>query len=150
MGLAVSTTIGISDITVNTTVSDGGTDYVALKNDKSGNCNGDTGSVDIQYDTPTVFTYPILCAHYTGANRGMAFDYFDDHLVPNTYVVVYIVDVPLGADKAYVGTTTNATLAMKWVNLGWGGSGAQGGGSTFPFADPAGDYCIQSLAPCSF
>jgi hypothetical protein len=112
--------------------SDGEKVYVAKKNDKSGDCDGDTGQIAIYYgfdENPV--TYNIACAHYTGNGR-MAFDYFDS--MAGVYVVVYVVDG--SPDKLYLGTTTgntaaDATLAMKWVNLGWQGSGAKTLGLSF-------------------
>ena len=113
----------------------------------SGDCgsrstgDGDSGSVDIQYVADAPATYNIVCAHYSG-NRRMAFDYFDT--TRNTYVVVFIVDGNPGPDKLYLGSTTDATLAKKWVNLGWAGSGARTAGRPFEFGDPAGDSSVEA------
>ena len=45
-------------------VIDGGTSYVGLENDKSGNCNGDSGTMLIRGDV-----FPVACAHYVASSR---------------------------------------------------------------------------------
>jgi hypothetical protein len=80
------------------------------------------------YDVAGPGVYDIACAHFTGSGRMAAFDYFDTEL--NTCVVFYVVDA--SPDRVYVGSTTDATLAMQWVNLGWAGSGARTLGLAFP------------------
>src|SRR5262245_49563569 len=59
--LAGSALIGPAgfEIFVSFGVIDGGTSYVGQPNDKSGNCDGDSGIVN--YDGST---YPVACAHY--------------------------------------------------------------------------------------
>jgi hypothetical protein len=109
-------------------ISDGETSFVAVKNDKSNDCNGDTGGISVFYDDVSNADYSIVCAHYTGG-AGMAFDYFDTKL--NTFVVVFVAD-GLPHDRVYVGATTNGTLALQWVNRGWAGSGARTLGLAFP------------------
>jgi hypothetical protein len=44
-------------------VIDGGTSYVGLENDKSGNCNGDSGTII------RVFTFTVVCAHYVASSK---------------------------------------------------------------------------------
>jgi hypothetical protein len=55
---------GGSGLTIVTPIIDGGTSYVGLENDKSGNCNGDSGSVMYFGGVRD-----ILCAHYVAASR---------------------------------------------------------------------------------
>ena len=43
--LTGSAAITVGEFTVTTTIVDGGTSYVGLENDKSGNCSGDSGAV---------------------------------------------------------------------------------------------------------
>ena len=45
-------------------VIDGGTSYVGLENDKSGDCNGDSGTMLIRGDV-----FPVACAHYVASSR---------------------------------------------------------------------------------
>ena len=45
-------------------VTDGGTSYVGLENDRSGNCDGDSGTV-----TLGVTTESVLCAHFVASSR---------------------------------------------------------------------------------
>jgi hypothetical protein len=150
LGTTIETNVGISEIDISAStnpVSDGENNalYIAKKNDKSGDCNGDAGTVTVFYDTDVPSFYAIACAHFISSGQ-MAFDWFDTHL--NTYVVVYIVDTS-PVDKVFVGTTTIQTLAMKWVNLGWEGSGARRTPYNRPFyqADPAGNYTVSVGPP---
>jgi hypothetical protein len=142
---SLTTGIGIFAITITSTVSDGETVNVALRNDKSGVCDGDTGTLDVGVGTFTHIFPSIVCAHYTG--RGMAFDFLDN-LSFHSYVVVFIVDG--SPDKIFIGTTNgttaaDATLAMKWVNLGWQGSGAKAAGLAFPQATiTSGGYTVTA------
>jgi hypothetical protein len=129
----IGTLIFNMDIDPTSAVSDGEQVYVVQKNDKSGDCSGDTGKITILYDPPIdpvdVVTYDIACAHYSGSGR-MAFDYRDPRA--GVYVVVYVVDG--SPDKVYLGTAPTEALATKWVNLGWQGSGAKTllGPTSFP------------------
>jgi hypothetical protein len=144
-GSASLTSSNIFAISITSTVSDGETVNVALRNDKSGDCDGDTCTLDVGVGTFTHISPSIVCAHYTG--RGMAFDFLDNDAFQR-YVVVFIVDG--SPDKIFIGTTNgttaaDATLAMKWVNLGWQGSGAKAAGLAFPQAAiTAGDYTVTA------
>jgi hypothetical protein len=115
---------GYTGLFIASTVFDGEQTFVAKNDDKSGDCDGDTGQVTVMYD-PTGLnrsTYDIGCAHYTGG--GMAFEYFDTQ--KGAYIVVYIVD-GAGGDRLYIGATADETLATKWVNRGYKTSGAKPG-----------------------
>jgi hypothetical protein len=120
-------TAGITGISVTTTISDGEQVYVVMKNDNSGDCDGDTGSGSITTVGGPTLGFTVDCAHYTG--RGMVFDF---HFGPplGKYFVVFVVDA--SPDRVYVGTTTDGTLAMGWVNRGWNTSGAKALGNAFP------------------
>jgi hypothetical protein len=50
--------------TITSPILDGGDSYVGLENDKSGNCNGDSGEVSFGG-----FVEPIACAHYVASSR---------------------------------------------------------------------------------
>jgi hypothetical protein len=105
-------------------ILDGETVYVNKNNDPSGDCNGDSGRITVQYVDANVgsIDYNIICAHYSNS-VSMSFDYFDTHY--NKYLVVSIVDRS-AANKAPIvrfGVETDATRALEWVNLGTAGSG---------------------------
>src|SRR5262245_25271004 len=52
-------------LTIATPVIDGGTSYVGLENDKSGDCSGDTGSVAL----PGEVAETVVCAHFVASSR---------------------------------------------------------------------------------
>jgi hypothetical protein len=145
--------VNVTSLDVVSTIHDGELVNVAKKNDKSGDCDGDIGSVGVDHDDSQQTTETIVCAHYTGG-AGMAFDWHDS--VWNRYVVVYIVDRSNveQPDRIFIGgtngdTAADAKLAMKWVNLGWIGSGAKGAPNNLPFPEVTfdGDYRVQASAP---
>jgi hypothetical protein len=131
----VATTIGIERIVVAGPIRDGETVYVNVRNDRSGDCDGDTGRVLITYseseddrassgewsDDGDKAKYDILCAHYVGDS--MTVSYFDEHL--NTYVVFRIRDngSPSRKDRFTYATTSAAEKATLWVNVGTDTSG---------------------------
>jgi hypothetical protein len=55
---------GFGTVTITTPVLDGGTTYVGLENDKSGDCSGDSGVV-----TAIGVTRTIVCAHFVASSR---------------------------------------------------------------------------------
>ena len=55
---------GFGELTITTAILDGGTSYVGLENDRSGNCSGDTGAVTYNSAPAT-----ISCAHFTASSR---------------------------------------------------------------------------------
>ena len=133
-GAAVLSGVGITQISITSPVSDGEQVNVAKNNDNSGDCDGDSGAVSAVRPGFT-WTVSALCVHFTGT--GMAFEFADIGL--GTFVVVFIRDGGASPDKVYVGstpgvTTADQTLAKKWVNLGWKGSGAKVAGLPFPQA----------------
>lgn len=146
-GADVTTSFGIERIVTNSSIDDGERVNVAKMNDKSNDCNDDTGAVNIRYGPGDGRRYEIICAHYTG--EGMGFYYDDTKL--GKYVVVYIVDggSPARNDHVAVGaipddTPTNAQLALQWVNRGYAGSGAKKLGMAFPqVAASRGNYTIH-------
>jgi hypothetical protein len=132
-----SAPLGIHALTVKTTIVDGETVNVAKKNDRSGDCDGDSGSIKVDYaggggeDATTLSstggdddhgasaTYNIICAHNAG-DGSMMVDYFDTRI--GRYVVFRVIDRPAGDTFLYQ-TETNATRALQWVNLGTNDSG---------------------------
>ncbi len=130
-----SNPLGIHSVTVVTTIVDGETVDVAKNNDRTGDCDGDSGKIKVTYgyhsnsaDTSSTTGghggsdyryYDILCAHYTG-DLAMMVDYFDSKLCK--YVVFRVKDRPTG-DRFLYQTETTATGAMNWVNMGTGDSG---------------------------
>jgi hypothetical protein len=130
-----SNPLGIHSVTVITTIVDGETVDVAKNNDRTGDCDGDSGKIKVTYggyhsssaDTSSTNGgsgsyyryYNIICAHYTG-DLAMMVDYYDSKLCK--YVIFRVKDRPTG-DSFLYRTATTATGAMNWVNLGTGDSG---------------------------
>jgi hypothetical protein len=131
-----SNPLGIHSITVVTTIVDGETVDVAKNNDRTGDCDGDSGKIKVTYgsssssaDTSSTNVdwgsgssyhyYYIHCAHYTG-DLAMMVDYYDSKLCK--YVIFRVKDRPTG-DSFLYHTATTAAGAMSWVNLGTGDSG---------------------------
>jgi hypothetical protein len=126
--LTGSASYGVN-LTIVTPIIDGGTSYVGLENDKSGNCDGDTGSVMLGSTT-----YSILCAHFVASSRDgsgpkMRFT-FGIPVGPVTATPVYRISDggPNLADDKLAYTPTgfpgnNIPLAEKWVNEGRVGAG---------------------------
>jgi hypothetical protein len=141
-GVYVTTSINITNINFVTEAADGETQNVALKNDTSGDCDGDSGSVFVTHTNPIPNTIaPVLCAHFTG-NARMAFMYQDPNL-SSAFVVVFVVDA--ATDRVYVGSTTDGALAVRWVNLGWKGSGAWALLIPFPLVPvTGGDFIVTA------
>ena len=113
-----SNPLGIHSVTVITTIVDGETADVAKNNDRTGDCDGDSGKIKVTYGYHYSY-YNILCAHYTG-DLAMMVDYYDSKLCK--YVIFRVKDRPTG-DSFLYRTDTTATRAMNWVNLGTGDSG---------------------------
>jgi len=113
-----SNPLGIHSITVVTTIVDGETVDTAKNNDRTGDCDGDSGKIKVTYGYHYAY-YNILCAHYTG-DLAMMVDYYDSKLCK--YVIFRVKDRPTGDSFLYQ-TATTATRAMNWVNLGTGDSG---------------------------
>ena len=121
-------TSGGTNFQLGATVSDGGTSYVGLQNDRSGNCDGDSGTVVINQ---AVF-FNVVCAHFISSSGccspgkpKMRFAYGSGP----TYNVVRITDngIPNAAgqspDTVAVGFANSLTQAIAWVNTGAVGSG---------------------------
>jgi hypothetical protein len=121
--LTGSATLGIpflGPFAIGAPVTDGGTSYIGLENDKSGNCNGDSGTI-IRVDTFTV-----VCAHYVASsgccNTGnpkmrFAFPY------GGGYNVIRITDNGASPDTFAAGGTDTFAHARAWVNKGTLGCG---------------------------
>jgi hypothetical protein len=118
--------------------TDGGTTHLA--NDRSGNCTGDGGTVQVN-EGPT---FTVACAHVVASSGcclpgkpKMLFAYRTDPLA-DSYNVVRITDngIPNGAGLspdtvAFGGIGVSFATAKAWVNLGAIGSGNASTGWTF-------------------
>jgi hypothetical protein len=103
-------------------VSDGETVFVGLKNDRSGDCDGDTGTLTIKHGGSAT-TYNVLCAHYV-ANFAMGVLYFDDTIGKYVEVRVRERGQPAREDIVDIGVMgTDKNRAVRCVNLGWGDGG---------------------------
>jgi hypothetical protein len=147
-GVNVTATLNITNITLPQAapgISDGETVNVALKNDKSGDCDGDAGTLIVTHTGLPNTVQAIRCAHFTGSGR-MAIAFLDLQL--GTFVVLFIVDAT--PDRVYIGSTpgfslADGTLADKWVNLGWEGSGAKAIPRPMPQATiTSGDFIVTA------
>jgi hypothetical protein len=108
-------------LTITTPVLDGGTSYVGLENDKSGNCTNDTGAVTI-IGLPA----PIVCAHFVASSRDgsgpkMRFA-FQNPTNTNCYYVYRISDGG-ATDKVGGIYVCSIDLARSAVNMGTTGGG---------------------------
>jgi hypothetical protein len=110
-------------VTITTTITDGGTSFVGLENDKSGNCAGDSGVITIGR---TAMDVP--CAHYVASSRDgsgakMRFAYEES---PGGYIPARITDSPSGDTFKIDLPAAEVTLAQAqaWVDLGLVGSGS--------------------------
>jgi len=120
-------------------VTDGGTSYVGLENDRSGNCDGDSGTV-----TLGVTTESVLCAHFVASSRrlntGSPKMRFAIQNGTDFYAVFRITDNGASTDTFAVGSTDSLAAAEAWVNTGAIGSGA---GGAWQFATlTSGNYAI--------
>jgi hypothetical protein len=118
-------------LSISTTVIDGGTSFVGLANDKSGNCIGDLqGSGLVALQTTVIFTLSsVFCAHYVASSRDgsgpkMRVAIADAALT--NYIVFRISDGgPQGTDTiSGFGAVSTLAEARAWVNTGfqgWGG-----------------------------
>jgi hypothetical protein len=109
-------------VTISTAIFDGGTSYVGLENDKSGNCDGDSGVITIGQ-----VPHNVPCAHYVASSRDgsgakMRFAY----QLGESYEVGRITDN--GAvdtfKQSLPGCSCSFAQAQAWVNLGLVGSGS--------------------------
>ena len=145
--LTGSATFGaLGTLTISTTnpVIDGGTDFVGLENDKSGNCAGDSGTVIVS----GVFTLNVVCAHFIASsgccntgNPKMRFAY----QTLSNYVVARVTDNGGNNTDTFArGTTDTLAHARAWVN-----KGAIGGlGISWPSGPPSvvtmGNYTVTA------
>ena len=125
---------------ITTPVIDGGTTFVGLENDNSGNCDGDTGAI-----SENGFAAAVVCAHFVAhsgcCNTGspkMRFAW----LGLGGYVVVRITDNGAAGDT--FGFTNASTLAQATAIVN---KGVSGGHSANPWSFlglTAGDYTITA------
>jgi hypothetical protein len=146
-GADVATTIGIDRVVFNA-VRDGEIVYAGQLNDKSGDCSGDTGAVNVTYSDHTNATTNITCAHYTGNHdfgEGFVTYWYDAKLGKAVIFSVFDGGSPVSKDTILVATLTNTTMAQNWVNLGYAGSGAQAAGiQQTQAAGSSGNYTVHS------
>ena len=133
-------------------MSDGGATFFGLENDRSGNCDGDSGTVTIN----GALVFNIVCAHFVASSRccnigspKMRFAWDNG----STYVVGRITDIGTkdasgqSPDTLATGVVSSLAAAKAWVNLGKVGSGAPFGWSYSTLlpnlASELGDYLVQ-------
>jgi len=105
-------------------IIDGETVYVNKNNDPSGDCDGDSGTITVQYTDAGAgsMTYPIICAHFSNYASpthlgNMSFDYFDAHY--GAYLVISVVYKGATKDPLVrYGIATDQHNALVWVNTG--------------------------------
>jgi len=139
---------GTTPFDFNATVLDGGTDatYIGKENDRSGNCDGDSGSVLIN----GAAMFNIVCAHFVASsgccNIGspkMRFAWGS----PGAFDVARITDNGLNlaapTDTFAIGFVNTLAEAIAWVNTGAVGSGHASGWSYRPVL-PNSDYVVHA------
>ena len=107
-------------------IIDGETVYVNKNNDPSGDCDGDLGTITVQYTDAGAgsATYPIDCAHFSNYASpthlgNMSFDYLDTHY--HAYLVISVVYKGTSTDPLVrYGIATDQHDALNWVNTGTG------------------------------
>src|SRR5262245_54660795 len=136
-----ATLTGGQQFAITSPVIDGGTSYVGVENDLSGNCTGDSGTV-----TELGIARTVVCAHYVAAshccNEGSPKMRFAVQ-IGFFYQIIRITDNGASTDTFAAGTTTTTSLAdaQTWVNKGARGSNV-GGWTFFPIT--SGDYTITA------
>lgn len=102
---------------IDTAVIDGGTSYVGLENDQSGNCAGDSG---------TVGGYNVVCAHFVASSKccnvGSPKMRFAYKRASNFFTVGRITDNGASIDTVAIGATLTRAEAEAWVNRGFRGA----------------------------
>jgi hypothetical protein len=142
-GADLATTIGIERLVVNGRITDGEMVFVNVIDDKSNDCNGDSGAVQVTYTDGTKATTDIACAHFIGDS--MQFEYPDAKLHTNVVISIRELGEPARKDVVHIATTTDDELALQWVNRGYGSSGAEKAGIPFPRVDAsAGNYQVKA------
>src|SRR5262245_13503093 len=131
-----------STFAIGTAVIDGGTSYVGLGNDYSGNCDGDSGTL---WESGT--SYNIVCAHYVASsvccNAGSPKMRLAYEAAPGIIDVILITDNGIAVDTFALGFTSTLTNAKAWVNLGARGSGI-GAGAVWGWLTVTGNYTITA------
>jgi hypothetical protein len=133
-------------------VLDGGTDplYIGKENDKSGNCEEDSGTITLGVPPVTV---PVVCAHFVasskccnGGSPKMRFAFGDFVCCANQYWVARITDNGFGTVDTYgqVVSVKGLANAMAWVNKGAQGSGNMFSAWTFLAVAQGGDFSVQA------
>lgn len=130
-------------VSANDPVIDGGTSYVGLENDQSGNCNGDSGSI-----MQGSFTLAVVCAHYVASskccNPGSPKMRFAFANVAG-YTVVRITDNGASGDTFAFQMVDTLEQARAAVNKGWRGGGV---GGSWAFASTVdGNYTVCGVCP---
>jgi len=142
-GSATVTGFFTGTFTIGIPITDGGTSYVGLENDKSGNCAGDSGTFLEGTDTFTV-----VCAHYvahsgccSSGSPKMRFAY--ETANQGCCNVGRITDNGAQPDTFALGGSGSFAEARAWVNKGRIGSGV--GSALWFFASlTSGDYTVTS------
>ena len=126
-------------------VLDGGTSYVGLENDRSGNCAGDTGEVSVSVPGAQMGFVDIACAHFVASSGccspgspKMRIAY----AIPGGFQVVRITDNGAAGDTTFRAAPTLAE-ARAWVNKGRIGGGFMGTPWN-PASLTAGDYTVTA------
>jgi hypothetical protein len=137
--LTGSATVFGSPFTISTAVIDGGTSYVGLENDKSGNCDGDSGVMTAGQPAT------VVCAHYVASsgccNTGSPKMRFATQAFVG-YAVYRITDNGASPDTFAFGNVDTFEQARAWVNTGARGAGFPDGWLFAPSL--VGDYTITA------
>ncbi len=124
---------------VDTAVIDGGTSNVRLENDKSGNCDGDSGILD---------GYNVVCAHFVASskccNAGSPKMRFAYQRLSNYFVIARITDNGTSLDTVAIGATSTRAEAEAWVNRGFRGCACVTGLGWGWYSVTAGGYTITA------
>jgi hypothetical protein len=126
-------------------VTDGGTTFVGLENDRSGNCVGDSGQVLLG----TSAAVNVVCAHYVASSgccsTGSPKMRFAVQLQNGGFLIFRITDNGVAGDTWAEGQPFVDTLAQvtAWVNTGRIGAGFADGSWLFASV-AAGDFTVTA------
>ena len=131
----------IFEISTTDPVIDGGTTFVGLENDKSGNCDGDSGTAALSGNS-----YDVVCAHYIASSRccpgipkmRLALDFG-----LGGYALVRITDNGPSGDTWADASVLTFAEARAWVNKGAIG----GGGDSWSDEPIDGNFTVCGVCP---
>jgi hypothetical protein len=136
-----ATLANTATLAITSPVIDGGTSYVGAENDRSGNCDADSGTVTVNGTT----ALNVVCAHYVTSsgccNAGSPKMRFAYLISFNFYGIVRITDNGASTDTVAFSSVIGEANAEACVNRGARGGGCAG---WVFYTITSGDYTITA------